>query len=170
MHGDGDPFGARLLRRSRVLLGAWSRLPPAVRWLPCLSAMALLWWLSSMPARNAAPSVWRELLHNGAHVVAYAGLAIAALLAMRPAPGTQPRQPWLAVAIAVGYGIVDEVHQGFVPGRHPSIGDLLSDASGALLGVVLLRGVVDGHAPSRVAVPWLLLLAASSVALENWVW
>jgi VanZ family protein len=32
------------------------------------------------------------------------------------------------------YGITDEFHQSFVPGRDSSIGDLIADFSGALLG------------------------------------
>ena len=41
-----------------------------------------------------------------------------------------------AFAVAVLYGVTDELHQTFVPGRVASEADLVVDAMGALLGVV----------------------------------
>ncbi|MCI0850005.1 MAG: VanZ family protein [Chloroflexi bacterium] len=41
-----------------------------------------------------------------------------------------------AFAVAVLYGVTDELHQTFVPGRVASEADLVLDAMGALLGVV----------------------------------
>ena len=41
-----------------------------------------------------------------------------------------------AFAVAVLYGVSDELHQAFVPGRVASEADLVLDAMGALLGVV----------------------------------
>ncbi len=40
----------------------------------------------------------------------------------------------LSVVLAVGYGVTDEFHQSFVPGRFASAGDLLADLAGALIG------------------------------------
>jgi VanZ family protein len=41
------------------------------------------------------------------------------------------------VALGIGYGFLDEWHQGFIPGRDPSAGDLVADAVGVVLGVIL---------------------------------
>jgi hypothetical protein len=50
----------------------------------------------------------------------------------------------LASSIVLGYGLLDEIHQGFVPGRDPDGLDWLVDASGGLVGIlaypVLYRG------------------------------
>jgi VanZ family protein len=43
----------------------------------------------------------------------------------------------LGVIIAVGYGISDEIHQYFVPGRHCSLYDVFSDTAGALLAYIV---------------------------------
>ena len=44
---------------------------------------------------------------------------------------------WAAVlAFTVGYGLVDELHQAFVPGRDPSWRDVVFDTIGALGGVM----------------------------------
>ena len=45
---------------------------------------------------------------------------------------------WLAWGLAICYAITDEIHQAFVPGRHPSAVDiLLFDNLGAILGLIL---------------------------------
>ena len=49
-----------------------------------------------------------------------------------------------AVLLAVGYGVTDEWHQSFVPGRTPELRDLLADAVGSTFGagVVWLWSIV----------------------------
>ena len=71
------------------------------------------------------------------HLVAYAGLA---LLCVRAVGGGLPRRvvlraAALALAIAAAYGIFDELHQSFVPGRSADIRDWFADVSGALIGI-----------------------------------
>jgi len=45
----------------------------------------------------------------------------------------------IAVLLAILYGITDEIHQYFVPGRFADILDLLSDSIGAIVGQFLYR-------------------------------
>ena len=71
------------------------------------------------------------------HLVAYAALA---LLCVRAVGGGLPRRvvlraAALALAIAAAYGIFDELHQSFVPGRSADIRDWFADVSGALIGI-----------------------------------
>jgi VanZ family protein len=40
----------------------------------------------------------------------------------------------VAMLLTVLYGATDEFHQAFVPGRYATIGDVLADSIGALLG------------------------------------
>jgi VanZ family protein len=53
------------------------------------------------------------------------------------------RRWWIGVAIAVAiasaYGITDEFHQSFVPGRVPDIADWAVDTAGALTAALLLE-------------------------------
>jgi VanZ family protein len=42
---------------------------------------------------------------------------------------------WL---LTVGYGVSDELHQSFVPTRHMSLWDLLADALGAAVSLLIL--------------------------------
>ena len=41
---------------------------------------------------------------------------------------------WTVIAIGIIYGVSDEWHQSFVPGRNPSAADLLADTIGVLMG------------------------------------
>ena len=55
---------------------------------------------------------------------------------------------WTVIAIGIIYGVSDEWHQSFVPGRNPSAADLLADTIGVLMGYAftywLLRKLDSG--------------------------
>lgn len=44
-----------------------------------------------------------------------------------------------AVGLCTAYGVSDEYHQSFVPGRDASVGDVAKDCGGAALGALLFR-------------------------------
>ncbi len=72
------------------------------------------------------------------HWMAYLGLAV---IVVRALAGGLPGRIGLwtgavAMLITVGYGVTDEVHQMFVPGRTADVNDLLADAAGAITGTV----------------------------------
>ena len=47
-------------------------------------------------------------------------------------------QPIYALGFTAFYAATDEIHQAFVPGRGPSLGDVLIDASGAIVGIIAI--------------------------------
>jgi len=50
--------------------------------------------------------------------------------------GRQPNQRWLAWLLAILYAATDEIHQSYVPGRYPSVWDvLIFDNLGALISL-----------------------------------
>lgn len=101
-------------------------------WAPVVVWMALIFLASSRPVPAAVSRVpdWIP------HTVEYAVLAILACRAM--AGGLQaPVAPAVAagaVAFAGLYGVSDELHQSFVPGRTAEAADLVKDLAGAVLG------------------------------------
>jgi VanZ family protein len=139
-------------------LHAWLRLPRAVRWLPVVSLVGALWWSSSRTPAPTEPHVLGALLHNAMHVVAYAVLAAAVWCAVHG-----PRAAVAAVTFAAAYGVIDEVHQAFVPGRVPSVWDVASDVCGALLGAWWMQQRLGAQRPGRHGV-WLAVAAGASVA------
>jgi VanZ family protein len=99
---------------------------------------AFIFTLSSIPRLPSPPSaITDKHLHLGTYAV------LAALLVRALARGT-----WTGVSMRVAiaafvaatlYGVSDELHQRFVPGRDVSAGDLLADAAGAALAAGTLR-------------------------------
>ena len=123
----------------------WLRVPRLLRWCVPVFGMAVLWWSSSKRSGEDLPSFGGALLHNAMHVIAYACIAGSAWLAWSRTPASAPHRlrsigAW---AVATTYGLVDELHQSYVPGRDCSLFDLVSDAAGAALAVALLRGLLD---------------------------
>ncbi len=97
----------------------------------------MLFWLSHQPSIDA------PLLFSGQDKVFHAGvygiLGIFLLGAMRPIyTGYTQSQVVTSAIIASLYGISDEFHQSFVPGRTPDVLDWLADSTGALLAVILM--------------------------------
>jgi VanZ family protein len=85
-----------------------------------------------------------------------AGYAVLAVLACRALAGglgrpVTARVAAFAVAIAVLYGVTDELHQSFVPGRVADAWDLLKDAGGAVAGALACRWPRRADAQPRTA-------------------
>lgn len=111
---------------------------PSLWYLAPLLVMSAIYYSSSQS--GSAQTVGSMPLgpgwfHNLLHVPAYALLAASWDLAL------PQRRRWrgaiLIFALTLGYGIFDEWHQSFVPGRECSAADLLRDAVGAGLGLWL---------------------------------
>jgi VanZ family protein len=98
--------------------------------------MAVIFRLSSISAPGL-PSAWSSPAHFGV----YAVLAALCVIALWPTT-----TPWRAVAIAVmissAYGVTDEIHQAFVPGRIPDVADWGFDTLGALAGALAMVAVL----------------------------
>ena len=81
------------------------------------------------------------------HLVAYGILAAAFLYALHPFARSSNHTviSVMAVIFCVLYGLTDEFHQSFIPGRVVSLLDVVADGLGALLtvGVWLRRQVKD---------------------------
>lgn len=93
--------------------------------------MAVIFWFSDQPSDTIADfGPWDLLVKKGAHIIGYAGLAVAAYIATG--------RYWLAWLIAVLYAASDEYHQTFIPGRNGTAVDVLIDAVGAAVGLFVL--------------------------------
>jgi VanZ family protein len=100
-------------------------------WLPAAGWAGLIFFLSSLSTIPLAPPV--PHLDKAGHFAVY--LVLGALLAHATARTGWPLA--LAVGLGVVYGMTDEVHQTFVPGRTATVGDWVADAAGVLAGVYL---------------------------------
>ena len=129
----GAPWIRALRAVGRFLLG----LPRAVPFLLAFSWMGLIWALSSQSFGSGGPgNVYWRTFANLAHapLFGFLGMFLAAgLLRPRP-PETWPRPSAAGTLLVLGlvglYGAVDEWHQGLVPGRDPSVLDVVTDVVG----------------------------------------
>ncbi len=72
------------------------------------------------------------------HLILYMGFGIALLFSLY-ATRLKDRRRFLYIvfACAMFYGLIDEIHQLFVPGRHFDLADLVADAVGSVIGIFL---------------------------------
>jgi VanZ family protein len=107
----------------------------ALAWAPASAYMLLIWALSSM-SRIAIDFELIPFQDKGVHFLEYGTLAVLLAHAIQ---GTWRgwRMLWVFGMTVLGttlWGLIDEIHQAFVPGRVADVRDLLADALGALLG------------------------------------
>lgn len=136
--------------------------------------MAWLWRESSQGPTQMISGLLRSLVYNSMHIVAYAALSTSWLLALwQPGtlaePRTARRLGWIGVVLAVAYGVVDEVHQSYVPGRVPSCGDVISDAVGAILALLWWRWLLLAEGAALRALSWGLFAAVLSVLSATFI-
>ena len=141
-----------LLRRLLALI---------INWMPAAAIMSVIFILSSKPDFGGpawVSALIRDLLGEGslleriewllpyadtytswvAHFVEYGALAVALYWGIRRQWPSMKRAALLAWGLAIVYAFSDELHQSFVPGRHPDYRDILSDAAGAALALFLV--------------------------------
>lgn len=124
--------------------GEWKSM---VRWLPpilwagvifaysCLSdpLFFLPESLSPLLKRKILGVSWNELLWAVSHIFAYFVLAFLLTRALAHSRQVTPKLlAWVVLVVAL-YGLTDEIHQVFVPGRGFQWWDVLMDAVGGVL-------------------------------------
>jgi VanZ family protein len=110
-------------------------MPRPARFLVLLAWMALLTYWSNQPSlpidQAAVANVMHDLQHKVAHLLAYGLMGLLAQWAFQDAS-----RSWLvAIVVSSLFGITDELHQSFIPGRRSAIDDWLLDTASASLAV-----------------------------------
>lgn len=104
----------------------------ALRWALAIGWAAVIWVLSSIPAsRLPAVQVWN--LDKLVHAAVFGILAVLTQRAIDRPRGV-PRAI-VVFLLVTAWGVLDEFHQRFVPGRVPSVYDAIADAVGAALAI-----------------------------------
>jgi len=103
-------------------------------WGPFVAALVVVFWLSSLSHVPGAQRFWDKLLH----AVGYAVLGVLALRAFHGGFRSLRMEPTLyAALVVILWAISDEIHQSFVPGRDASPWDVVADAVGFLIAIVV---------------------------------
>jgi VanZ family protein len=98
-------------------------------WLPVVAWAGLIFTLSSIPDLGTGLGGWDLVLRKLAHTAEYAVLGLLLMRALEQAA--------VAFAVGVAFAVTDEIHQAFVPGRHGAPLDVLIDAAGVAIGVLV---------------------------------
>ncbi len=105
------------------------------RILPAIFLMGLIYWVSSFPVSTQNSTSVPDYFLHGAEFFAL-GMFTARIVA----PQKNKRYFLLLLLITfilvIAFGFLDEIHQNFVPGRHPSFKDVVADAVGGLGGIL----------------------------------
>lgn len=104
--------------------------------------MALIFYLSSFQRAPLPDNVSDKLAHMGAY--AMLGVLVVRGLAGRLRVRLTVRLAVWTVVVTTLYGVSDELHQMFVPGRSADVFDVMADAAGAFaaVGVCALWGIL----------------------------
>jgi len=104
-----------------------------------LAYMSLIWWLSSQARPPMMPVLPFPHADKLIHLVEYGILSM--LLCHALGTGARGagrvRAVFFAVLLAAHYGVIDELHQSYVPNRWCSAGDMVADTAGAILAALV---------------------------------
>ncbi|HBO97985.1 MAG TPA: hypothetical protein DE315_01235 [Candidatus Omnitrophica bacterium] len=101
-------------------------------WFPVFLYSGIIFYASSLP--DLKPPLEIKNIDKAVHVLEY--LPFGFLLAGAFSQQWPAVRLWQAVTIcSLLYGISDEYHQSFVPGREAGIPDVIADTTGGFLGV-----------------------------------
>lgn len=115
-----------------------------IAWVASAMWMGVIFALSSLPGSSVPAGEYGSIGHFGGYLV----LGALYFVALGGRGGG-----WRAVAFAVllasAYGVTDEFHQSFVPGRMPDPADWATDTLGALTGALAAFGALRWLAVRR---------------------
>jgi VanZ family protein len=108
--------------------------------LTCLWA-GIIFYLSHQPS-VPVPSLF-PMQDKLMHISAYAILGFLGMGSVRAmSHGYRPEQAWMICLLVGLYGVSDEFHQYFIPGRTADALDVVADIAGGMLGAWLMYYLV----------------------------
>lgn len=82
------------------------------------------------------------IIRKTAHFGAYLILGILVVNAISKSQRLNIKWIIISIIICLAYAISDEIHQGFIPGRGPSVSDVLLDTLGSITGVIGYKWII----------------------------
>lgn len=109
-------------------------------WAPVVFWAGVIFWFSTRPVHQVSEFYWSDfIVKKSAHLFEYSVLAILFYRALRNATKyPQGKAVLTAFIFVVLYGISDELHQSFTPGREPTLRDIIIDGTGGGISLFLI--------------------------------
>jgi len=112
-------------------------------WLPVFMWTLVIFLFSSLSSVETPFLIWWDvLIKKTAHLIEYAILAILLFRALRMTYENRKSQSSLlqmSGILSSLYAVSDEIHQGFTPGRTPTVRDVIIDIIGITLALFLVK-------------------------------
>lgn len=101
--------------------------------------MAVIFYLSSRSVPAASQINWQDFtFKKSAHVFVYFVLTMLTFFSL-PVEVKLNRKLLISFLWATLYGISDEIHQSFTPGREPHVRDVMFDSLGSIIAICLIK-------------------------------
>lgn len=120
------------MQRLKTLLSLWT---------PVLFWMIVIFTFSSMQVGSTSEFYWKDfVVKKTAHIFEYGILATLVYRALINSKIEKKKAMWYSVLFSFVYGLTDEFHQSFTPGRGPKFTDVLIDTTGASIFIFGIIG------------------------------
>lgn len=112
-------------------------------WLPPLVWGIFIFSFSSVTTPRISEVHWQDfVIKKLAHIVEYGVFALLLLRALKGSGLKSKKAFAYALFISIAYGITDEFHQSFTPGREPTVRDAIFDSVGSLVALIWARDLL----------------------------
>jgi VanZ family protein len=108
-------------------------------WIPVILWLMVIFFFSAQPTIKTTEIYWQDfIIKKTAHIVEYAILATLLYRALVASGVSKKEAGIYAIILAATYGISDEFHQRFTPGREPRVRDVVFDTIGATMAIIYI--------------------------------
>lgn len=112
-------------------------------WIPVLVWGGIIFTFSSISTSPVSTVYWKEFaIKKAAHIIEYGILSILIYRALINSDVRVTTALIVAPILSFLYGMSDEYHQSFTPGREPTVRDTLFDAFGSVIAMIFVSKIL----------------------------
>lgn len=119
-------------------------------WPPVFVWAFVIFSFSARPTMTTTEVFWQDfVVKKTAHIAEYGIFAVLLYRALRSEGIDKIKAGMWVIVIAAIYGLTDEFHQSFTPGRGPTVRDAVFDTIGATTAIIVIWKLLP-KAPKRL--------------------
>jgi VanZ family protein len=119
-------------------------------WAPPIVWALLIFLFSAYPTGRASEIHWKDfIVKKTAHVIEYGIFAALTYRGLISSGAKKANAGIYSILIALLYGLSDEFHQSYTPGREPRVRDVVFDTIGAIASIYSIWNILP-KAPERL--------------------